>query len=59
MKLYKALLRLYPASFRAEYEDEMRAVFERGRPCGAGPERVLIVGQAMSVSRFILETVKA
>ena len=28
MRFYRALLRLYPASFRAEYEDEMCAVFE-------------------------------
>ncbi|HJQ10094.1 MAG TPA: ABC transporter permease [Gemmatimonadaceae bacterium] len=27
MRLYSALLRLYPASFRAEYGDEMRAIF--------------------------------
>ena len=29
MKLYRALLHLYPASFRAEYGDEMDAVFAR------------------------------
>lgn len=31
MGLYRALLRLYPASFRAEYEGEMAAVFARNR----------------------------
>jgi predicted permease len=29
MRLYTVLLRLYPASFRAEYGDELRAVFRR------------------------------
>src|SRR5687768_4578090 len=29
MRLYRALLRLYPASFRMEYGDEMEAVFAR------------------------------
>jgi predicted permease len=31
MGLYRALLHLYPASFRAEYGDEMRALFARRR----------------------------
>ena len=31
MRLYRALLRLYPASFRAEYGAEMCAVFARER----------------------------
>jgi len=31
MDFYSLLLRLYPASFRNEYGDEMRAVFERRR----------------------------
>ncbi len=29
MRLYRALLRLYPASFRAEYGVDMTAVFAR------------------------------
>src|SRR5262249_15558747 len=31
MRLYRALLRLYPAAFRAEYADEMTRVFEQRR----------------------------
>jgi predicted permease len=31
MRLYRLLLRLYPAAFRAEYGDEMCAVFAAGR----------------------------
>jgi putative ABC transport system permease protein len=31
MRLYRALLHLYPAGFRAEYEDELCAVFEDRR----------------------------
>jgi MacB-like periplasmic core domain len=31
MRFYRALLHLYPASFRAEYGDEMCAVFDRSR----------------------------
>jgi hypothetical protein len=31
MTLYRALLRLYPASFRAEYGDEMCAIFVASR----------------------------
>jgi predicted permease len=35
MRLYRALLRLYPASFRAEYADEMCAIFaDRRRDAG-------------------------
>src|SRR5690242_18933000 len=37
MKVYDALLRFYPASFRNEYGVEMRAVFERRRREAAGP----------------------
>ena len=35
MRMYRALLRAFPASFRAEYGEEMRAIFER-RLSGAG-----------------------
>jgi hypothetical protein len=38
MRLYRALLSLYPKSFRAEYGAEMCAVFEqRRRSAGARP----------------------
>ncbi len=37
MRLYDLLLRLYPASFRAEYGDEMRAIFARRRRDASGP----------------------
>ena len=36
IRLYRALLYLYPVSFRMEYEDEMAAVFAE-RIAGAGP----------------------
>ncbi len=36
MALYRALLRLYPASFRAEYGDEMCAIFARRRRDATG-----------------------
>jgi predicted permease len=35
--MYRALLRLYPASFRAEYAAEMRRDFERRRRDASGP----------------------
>lgn len=41
MKLYHALLRCYPASFRNEYGEEMRAVFSRRRRDVAGTFGVL------------------
>jgi putative ABC transport system permease protein len=40
MPLYNLLLRLYPASFRNEYGDEMRALFERRRQQASGLGRV-------------------
>jgi hypothetical protein len=36
MRIYRALLHLYPASFRNEYSEEMRALFARRR-AAAGP----------------------
>jgi predicted permease len=36
MRLYNLLLRLYPVSFRNEYGDEMRALFERRRRQASG-----------------------
>jgi hypothetical protein len=35
MRFYRALLLLYPASFRAEYGEEMCAVFARRRTSAA------------------------
>ncbi len=40
MKLYRALLYAYPASFRAEYGEEMAALFAR-RQCDAGAFSVM------------------
>src|SRR5262245_7324674 len=42
MRLYNLLLRCYPASFRNEYGEEMRALFERRRrqTSGAGVARL-------------------
>jgi putative ABC transport system permease protein len=37
MRLYRALLRLYPSSFRAEYGDEMCAIFRERRRDATGP----------------------
>jgi putative ABC transport system permease protein len=42
MRWYRALLSLYPASFRAEYGEEMAAIHRlRLRDAGGGPERLL------------------
>ena len=43
MKFYAALLHLYPASFRAEYGDEMRAVFRARRRDATNPFAALLV----------------
>jgi len=40
MRFYDLLLRLYPASFRAEYSDDMRAIWKRRRRDAAGPPAV-------------------
>ncbi len=37
MRVYDLLLRLYPASFRAEYGEEMRAIWARRRRDASGP----------------------
>ena len=37
MRVYRALLRLYPASFRAEYGDELCAIFRERRRDVTGP----------------------
>jgi len=37
MRMYGALLRAFPASFRAEYGEEMRAIFERRLSDAGGP----------------------
>ena len=37
MRTYGLLLRLYPASFRREYGEEMRAIFARRRRDASGP----------------------
>ena len=39
MRLYRALLHGYPASFRAEYGEEMSAIFRRRRRDATGPSR--------------------
>ena len=41
MRLYRALLYLYPASFRAEYAEEMCAIFARRRGDTSGARAVL------------------
>jgi hypothetical protein len=47
MRSYDLLLRLYPASFRAEYGEEMRAIWARRRRDAAGPLAVAAVWIAM------------
>jgi len=46
MRFSDLLLRLYPASFRAEYGDDMRAVWARRRRDAAGPLAVAALGIA-------------
>jgi putative ABC transport system permease protein len=43
MRAYRALLHLYPASFRAEYGADLRADFARRRSAAAGPAAVSVV----------------
>ncbi|HVN03982.1 MAG TPA: ABC transporter permease [Bryobacteraceae bacterium] len=43
MRLYSFLLKLYPASFRVEYGDEMRAVWARRRRDASGPHSVALL----------------
>ncbi len=40
MRLYRALLHLFPASFRIEYGEEMCRIFARRREAASGPLRV-------------------
>ena len=40
MRFYAFLLRLYPASFRAEYGEEMRRLFARRRGAASGAGEV-------------------
>ena len=46
MRVYDLLLRLYPASFRAEYGDEMRAIWARRRRDASGPLAVAALWSA-------------
>ncbi|MEO8679425.1 MAG: ABC transporter permease, partial [Vicinamibacterales bacterium] len=56
MKLYRALLRLYPASFRAEYGDEMCAVFARDlKARGAAAWLAAIADTAVNATRVHLD----
>jgi predicted permease len=43
MPLYRALLLLYPSSWREEYGDEMRAVFQARRRSASNPAAVLVL----------------
>jgi putative ABC transport system permease protein len=43
MRFYRALLHLYPASFRAEYGDEMESVFRARRRDATNPLAVLLL----------------
>ena len=42
MRIYQLLLRLYPASFREAYGDEMAAIFSRRRDAAHGAARVAL-----------------
>ena len=46
MRFYRTLLHLYPRSFRAEYGDEMCAVFARELEA-AGPARFVLLASAL------------
>src|SRR5207342_741667 len=47
MLFYRFLLHLYPASFRAEYGEEMRAIFEDRWESASGPgERLALLSGA-------------
>ena len=46
MRFYDLLLRLYPASFRAEYGDDMRAIWARRMRDAAGSPAVAALGIA-------------
>ncbi|MGH9821795.1 MAG: ABC transporter permease [Blastocatellia bacterium] len=52
MRFYNILLLLYPASFRTEYGDEMRAIFARRRRESSGPvsQFALYAGALLEVS---------
>ena len=50
MRLYRALLRLLPASFRAEYGEEMRAIFARRLRDAPGRSRGLAVARGAPCS---------
>jgi len=52
MGLYRALLTLYPKSFRAEYGGEMCAVFEQRRHSAGGPAGRAMVWLSEAVSVF-------
>jgi predicted permease len=47
MLFYRALLRLYPRSFRAEYGDEMCAVFARDLQAASGTGRIALMMGAL------------
>src|SRR5262249_37588578 len=50
--LFRALLRLYPASFRAEYGDELWSVFTQRRRDAGGP-----VATAVLLAATVLDTI--
>jgi len=47
MRLYRALLHLYPASFRNEYGGEMEAIFARRRRDASPPGRAWLWFQSL------------
>jgi len=50
MRAYRALLHLYPASFRAEYGEEMCGIFRRRwRDCGAAGKALLWLATVLEV----------
>src|ERR1039457_189175 len=53
MRVYDLLLRLYPASFRAEYGEEMRAIWARRRRDASGPLAVAVLGIATACEVLI------
>ena len=53
MRVYDLLLRLYPASFRAEYGEEMRAIWARRRRDASGPLAAAVLGIATACEVLI------
>ncbi len=59
MRFYRLLLRLYPAAFRAEYGDDMQALFAEGRRAAAGRRAGLLALWIEAVADVLRNAVPA